>query len=61
MDGLVSQTEARRQAKEINETGQAPFPLIAIAVPYPINSWGGKEKGWTVTYTMDPTKKSQDF
>lgn len=49
-DELMTQTEARRQAKHDNEAGTLPAGLVAIAVPVPRGAWGGHEKGWTVEY-----------
>lgn len=49
-DALTTQTEARRKARELNDGG-TPDGLVAIAVPVPFGSWGGREDGWTVSYT----------
>lgn len=49
-DGLMPQEAAREEAKELNAAGRVPVGLVAIAVPYPRDSWGGQEKGWTVAY-----------
>lgn len=46
---LLTQTEARRKARELNDAG-TPDGLVAIAVPVPFGSWGGREDGWTVSY-----------
>lgn len=45
---LMTQTEARTEAKRLNASGEIPDQLVAIAVAVPRNSWGGHEKGWTV-------------
>lgn len=42
-NGLVSQSEAREQARALTEAGTP-----AVAVPVPLGSWGGTEEGWTV-------------
>jgi hypothetical protein len=44
----MTQTEARAEARQLND-GQLPEGLCAIAHAYPLNSWGGHEKGWTVS------------
>lgn len=51
-DELMSQTEARQLAAKLMEKDLIPDGLIAIAVPYPYNSWGGSEQGWTVAYVV---------
>lgn len=52
--GLVTQSEARRTAKALNESGSAPTGLVAVAHAYPAGSWGGHEQGWTVSYRPAP-------
>jgi len=47
---LMSQTDARREARRLNESGEVPDGLIAVATTYPAGSWGGQEQGWTVNY-----------
>lgn len=45
---LLSQTEARQQARALNN--ESPTPGIAwIAHAVPLGSWGGHEKGWSVS------------
>lgn len=60
MDQLMSQSEARREAKRQNDQRSPGFP-IAVAIAYPPGSWGGHEKGWTVSYvpvpSVDPPKR----
>jgi hypothetical protein len=51
---LTSQTDARQSAKAINEAGKTPVGTCAIAIPWPLNSWGGQEEGWTVAYVLIP-------
>lgn len=46
-DTLLSQTEARQEARKLNETPLASG-LVHVAAPFPFGSWGGEEKGWTV-------------
>lgn len=41
--GLMTQTEARQEAKRLQDKG-----IFAIAGAVPLNSWGGHEDGWTV-------------
>jgi hypothetical protein len=41
---MMGQTEARRKAKELTQT----TGRIYVAVPVPLGSWGGQEKGWDV-------------
>lgn len=45
---LMTQTEARREARALGERG-----IPAVATTVPANCWGGNEKGWTV-YIGDP-------
>lgn len=51
---LLTQSEARARAKAINESGQVPYGLVAVAVAFPRSSWGGHEQGWTVDYEPMP-------
>lgn len=48
---LLTQTEARAEARRLNSDYQPGMP-VAIAVPVPFNSWGGQERGWAVAYTL---------
>lgn len=51
---LVTQTEARAEAKAENESGEVPAGLAAVAGPWPPRAWGGHEQGWTVYWvTID--------
>lgn len=52
-EGLITQSEARAEAKRLN-VDRKPGDPIAIAVAYPKSSWGGREEGWTVNYVMPP-------
>ncbi len=45
---LLDQSEARRHARELNEAG-TPAGTCYIAHTYPPGSWGGRERGWTVS------------
>lgn len=45
---LITQTEARKLATALNDRG-APEGTGYIAYPIPANSWGGTERGWTVS------------
>lgn len=47
---LMTQTEARTEAKRINDANLAPAGTVAVASRYPANSWSGQEKGWVVIY-----------
>jgi hypothetical protein len=51
---LISQSAARQQARELNEAGDYPAGMVNIAHPVPVNSWGGQEKGWSVSLVMAP-------
>lgn len=51
---LESQSEARRHAAEINRYGGCPSGLCAVAMPWPLNCWGGTEHGWVVAYLAIP-------
>lgn len=52
---LMSQTDARALARQRNgSSDEDSHALIWIAVPYPFNSWGGHEKGWTVRLVPAP-------
>ena len=53
-DQLMTQGDARREAKRIYAAGEFPDGLIPVATAWPPNSWGGAEKGWTVTYVPAP-------
>lgn len=58
---LSTQTQARREARDWNEQNyldNMPLPLVAIAVPWPLNTWGGHEKGWTVL--LKPSQEISD-
>lgn len=48
-DDLLTQTEARAEAKRLNAERCAPEGLAYIAHTVPRSSWGGHEKGWTVS------------
>lgn len=50
---LLTQTEARRAARQLNETGELP-ELVAVAQRVPVDSWSGTERGWTVAYVPRP-------
>lgn len=52
-EDLLSQTDARREARRLNDEGKVPEGLIAIAGAVPLNSWGGQERGWTVYYVAN--------
>lgn len=45
----MSQTEARRRARELNATTGE----IHVATPVPLGCWGGTETGWDVV-TFEP-------
>lgn len=45
---LMTQSEARKRAKELNGEW-LPLGMANVAHPVPLNSWGGHEKGWTVS------------
>jgi hypothetical protein len=53
-NNLMTQTEARTEAKRLNTDGLVPAGLVAVAVAWPIRSWGGHEQGWTVGYAAKP-------
>lgn len=46
--GLMTQSEARGEAKRLNKEEAPPYGTAWIAVAVPESSWGGQEKGWTV-------------
>lgn len=52
MDGLTDQGTARRTARQLNAERTSDDALVAVAVPYPYDSWGGAEEGWTVAYVV---------
>jgi hypothetical protein len=45
----MTQTEARQEAKRLNESDELPKGLAAIATANPMGSWGGREREWVVT------------
>jgi hypothetical protein len=48
---LMPQTAARQEARRINS--QSPgSSTIAVAVAWPLGSWGGHEEGWCVQYVL---------
>lgn len=47
-ENLLTQTEARAEARRLNEAGDHPEGMVNIAQPVPAQSWGGQERGWTV-------------
>jgi hypothetical protein len=49
-EDLMTQAQARAEARRLNEDGLVPAELVAVAVPWPTTSWGGHEEGWTVCY-----------
>lgn len=46
---LLTQTEARAEARKLNEAGDHPEGLVNIAQTVPAQAWGGEERGWTVS------------
>lgn len=52
---LISQREARTLSRERNAAGDYPPGMVNIAHAVPINSWGGREKGWTVSLVPLPS------
>lgn len=49
-DKLLTQTEARRQAAALNLTWNVTGTGVChVAHPVPEGSWGGQEKGWSVS------------
>lgn len=46
----MNQTEARAEAKRLNDQAGPDFPLVAVARTVPPNAWGGHELEWTVDY-----------
>lgn len=51
---LLTQTEARRLARAVNESGRNPQDLTAVAHTIPPNAWGGHEQGWSVSMVAVP-------
>lgn len=47
-DRLLTQSEARDEAKRLNQEW-TPEGMVNIAHPVPFSSWGGHEKGWSVS------------
>lgn len=45
---LMSQSDARREARRLNEAGEAPLGTAMVAAPWPLGSWSGTQAGWTV-------------
>lgn len=46
---LLTQSEARKMARDYNEDGNYPNGMANIATAVPAGSWGGHEDGWTVS------------
>lgn len=57
MEELLTQADARTEAKRLNDEHLVPDDLVAVAARYPLGAWGGQEQGWTVTYV--PKEDSQ--
>jgi hypothetical protein len=51
---LLTQIEARRLARAINEAGRNPHGTTAIAHAVPPTAWGGHEQGWSVSAVAVP-------
>lgn len=51
---LLTQTEARKRARDLNEEGDHPNGMVNVAHPVPVGSWGGHEEGWTVSLVAAP-------
>jgi hypothetical protein len=51
---LLTQSAAREQARKLNE-GWNPPGMVNVAHAVPIGSWGGHEKGWSVSLVPAPT------
>lgn len=51
---LLTQTEARQRARDLNEAGDHPNGMVNIAHPVPVGSWGGEEDGWNVSLVSAP-------
>lgn len=47
-DNLMTQTEARCEAKRLNNAEDYPEGMVNIAATVPERAWGGTERGWTV-------------
>lgn len=48
-DDLWTQSTARRYARDLNEAGEYVDGSTNVAHAVPLHSWGGREKGWTVS------------
>lgn len=51
---LMTQSEARAEAREWNEQNRLspnPAPLALIAHTIPRDAWGGAERGWACSYS----------
>ncbi len=49
MSDLLTQSEARKLAREKNEAGDYPNGMVNVAHAVPVGSWGGQEQGWSVS------------
>ena len=53
-EDLMTQTEARKAAREYNAKRSPKVDPIAVAITWPLGSWSGHERGWTVGYVDSP-------
>jgi len=48
VEKLLTQTQARQEARRLNDAGDHPEGMVNIAQAVPAQSWGGRERGWTI-------------
>lgn len=51
---LLTQTAARLLAARLNAEGSAVPGMANVAHAVPTGSWGGRERGWTVSLVPEP-------
>ena len=51
---LMEQVEARREAERRNAAGEVAEGRVAVASVWPLDAWGGEEKGWIVVEVEAP-------
>lgn len=51
---LLTQAAARQLARQLNADNDVVEGHVNVAHTVPINAWGGREKGWTVSLVKAP-------
>lgn len=56
---LLTQVEARRLARRLNESGDVVEGHVNVAHTVPVSAWGGQEKGWAVSLVKAPDYRAE--